>query len=143
VAVLIAGFSGCGTAPAPIPIVPDAATGRRAIEAMMATWEEEHPTGILEPTSPRIQVVDTYRKPGQKPVGFKILSESADSRVRTFSVRLALVEPEESPVVRFLIVGIDPILIFRQEDYDQLMHWEHRMEPESEKGALAPAPLSK
>ena len=106
----------------------------------MATWKEGHPTGIVEPTSPRVQVVDTHRKPGQKLVGFEILSDSADSRVRTFSVRLTLIEPEERPVVRFLVVGIDPILVFRQEDYELLMHWEHQMDPEPEKGATAPAP---
>lgn len=133
--LLITVFSGCEPAPLPIPVVPDQARGRQAIEAMMATWREGHPTGILEPTSPRIQVVDTHRKPGQKLAGFEILSDSADSRVRTFSVRLALIEPEESPVIRFLVVGIDPVLIFRQEDYELLMHWEHRMEPETEKEA--------
>ena len=85
-------------------------------------------------------MVNTHRKPGQKLVGFEILSDSADSRVRTFGVRLAMVEPEERPVVRFLVVGIDPILVFRQEDYELLMHWEHRMDPQAEKGATAPAP---
>ena len=143
VVFVMAGFSGCEATPAPIPIVPDEAKGRQAIEALMATWKEGHPTGSVEPTSPRIQVVDTHRKPGQKPAGFEILSQSADSRVRTFSVRLDLIEPEERPVVRFLVVGIDPILVFRQEDYELLMHWEHQMEPEPEKRAALPAPPSK
>ena len=120
--------------PEPISIVPDPARGRQAIEAAMATWKAGQPTGIVEPTSPRVQVVDTHRKPGQRLVGFEILAESADARVRTFSVRLPLAEPEERPVVRFLVVGIDPVLVFRQEDYELLMHWEHRMDPEPERG---------
>jgi hypothetical protein len=143
VVFVIAGFSGCEATPAPIPIVPDEAKGRQAIEALMATWKEGHPTGSVEPTSPRIQVVDTHRKPGQRLVGFEILSQSADSRVRTFSVRLVLIKPEERPIVRFLVVGIDPILVFRQEDYELLMHWEHQMDPETEKGAGPPAPPAK
>ena len=143
-AVLVAtGCSGCEPPPEPIPIVPDAVKGRQAIEALMETWREGHPTGIIEPTSPRVQVVDTHRKPGQRLAGFEILSDSADSRVRTFGVRLSLLEPEERPVVRFLVVGIDPILVFRQEDYELLMHWEHQMDPEPEKGAGPPAPPSK
>jgi hypothetical protein len=139
VAFVLAGLSGCETPPAPIPIVPDEAKGRQAVEAMMATWKEGHQTGILESTSPRVQVVDTHRKPGQKLAGFEILSQSADSRVRTFSVRLALLEPEERPIVRFLVVGIDPVLIFRQEDYELLMHWEHKMDPSPEEKAALPA----
>jgi hypothetical protein len=142
--VLIASvISGCEPPPEPIPIVPDTAKGRQAIEALMATWKDGHPTGIIEPTTPRVQVVDTHRKPGQKLAGFEILSDSADSRVRTFSVRVSLLEPEERPVVRFLVVGIDPILVFRQEDYELLMHWEHQMDPEPDKAAASPPPPAK
>ena len=126
----------------PLPIVPDPARGRQAIEAVMSTWKAGHPTGILESTSPRVQVIDTHRKPGQTLVSFEVLSDSADSRVRTFSVRLELSDSEDRPVVRYLVVGIDPVLVFRQEDYDLLMHWEHRMDPEPEKGAVPPAPPS-
>jgi hypothetical protein len=143
-AVLVAtGCMGCEAPAEPIPIVPDPARGRQAIEALMETWKAGHSTGIIEPTTPRVQVVDTHRKPGQKLVGFEILSDSADSRVRTFSVRLNMLQPEERPVVRFLVVGIDPILVFRQEDYELLMHWEHQMDPEPEKEADLPAPPAK
>ena len=94
----------------------------------MAAWKAGHPAGVVEPTSPRIQVVDTHRKPGQKLDGYEILAESADGRVRSFTVRLSMIDPEERPVARFLAVGIDPVLIFRQEDFDLLMHWEHKMD---------------
>ena len=30
-----------------------------------------------------------------------------------------------------MIVGIDPLWIFRHEDYDLLLHWEHQMPTES------------
>jgi hypothetical protein len=142
-ALVATGCAGCEAPAEPIPIVPDPARGRQAIEALMETWKQGHPTGIVEPTTPRVQVVDTHRKPGQKLTSFEILSDSADSRVRSFSVRLTLLEPEERPVVRFLVVGIDPILVFRQEDYELLMHWEHQMDPDPEKGAGLPAPPAK
>jgi hypothetical protein len=135
---------GCDPPPEPASIVPDPTKGRQAIEAALGAWKAGHPTGIIEPTSPRVQVVDTRRKPGQELIGFEILSESADSRVRTFNVRLALSGQEERPIVRFLVVGIDPVLIFRQEDYELLMHWEHPMDPKPEEaGALAAPPSSR
>jgi hypothetical protein len=140
-ALVAAGLFGCESSPGPIPIVPDTARGRQAIEAAMATWKAGHPTGIVEPTSPRVQMVDTHRKPGQALLDYEILSDSADPRVRTFSLRLRLSDSEERPVVRFLVVGIDPILVFRQEDYELLMHWEHRMDTELEKTTTPPAPL--
>jgi hypothetical protein len=109
----------------------------------MVAWKAGHPTGIVEPTDPRVQVVDTHRKPGQRLDGFEVLAESADSRFRSFSIRLRLAEPEERPVVRFLVVGIDPVLVFRQEDHDLLMHWEHRMNAESDPAEGPPIAPSK
>jgi hypothetical protein len=128
--VLALGMNGCSKLPDRPPIVPDSAQGRRAIAAAMASWKAGHPAGGVEPTSPRVQVGDTHRKPGQRLEGYEILGESADSSARTFTIRLALVEPEERPIVRFLVVGIDPILVFREEDYEMLIHWEHRMDSE-------------
>lgn len=95
----------------------------------MAAWRSGRPAGVVEPGLPRIQIVDTHRKPGQRLTGFEILAESVDDRYRSYTIRLTLVEPEERPPARFLAVGIDPVLVFRQEDYDLLMHWEHRMDP--------------
>jgi hypothetical protein len=30
-----------------------------------------------------------------------------------------------------VVIGIDPLWVFRHEDYDLLLHWEHPMEPVS------------
>ncbi len=136
--MIAVGMIGCSAPPPPVGIVPDSSTGRRALEVAMEGWKAGRPTGVVEPTIPGVQVVDTHRRPGQALEGFEILGESPDERARTFTVRLRLSSPEERPVVRFLVVGIDPILVFRQEDYELLMHWEHRMEPEPEEGATSP-----
>ena len=137
------GLLGCSTSPEPISIVPDSAKGRQAVEAAMATWKAGHAAGVVEPTSPRVLVIDTHRKPGQRLDGFEVLGESADSRGRTFQVRLALNGPDERPVVGFLVVGIDPVNVFRAEDYELLMHWEHRMDPEPGQAGAAPVPLAR
>ncbi len=141
--LILSALFGCESPSEPVSIVPDSARGREAIDATISTWKSGHQTGIIEPTSPRVQVVDNHRRPGQKVVGYEILGDSADSRVRTFTVRIKLSEPDESPIVRFLVVGIDPILVFRQEDYDMMMHWEHKMEPEPENKGPTPGPPSK
>jgi len=138
VALVAAALLGCEPDPGPTPIVPDSTRGRQAIDVAMAAWKARHPPGIVEPTSPRVQVVDSHRKPGQHLLDYEILSDSADVRVRTFRLRLTLSDSEDRPVVRFLIVGIDPILVFRQEDYELLMHWEHRMDPEPERPEARP-----
>jgi hypothetical protein len=109
----------------------------------MAAWAAGSPAGMLDATAPRVQVVDSFRKPEQKLEGFEILAETASPRARTFSLRLRLADPDERPVVRYLVVGIDPVLVFRQEDYELLTHFEHKMDPEPRQAGEAPPPAAK
>ena len=44
-------------------------------------------------------------------------------------MKLKLSNPTAEKRERYVIVGIDPLWIFRQEDYDLLLHWEHQMPP--------------
>ncbi len=97
----------------------------------MRGWMQGHPTGRLESASPGVQVIDAHRVPGQVLRDYEILAETVSPRARTFSLRLNLSSPDERPIVRFLVVGIDPVLVFREEDHDLMMHWEHKMDPES------------
>jgi hypothetical protein len=137
--VLLLGLIGCGSRPAP-QIVPDSAQGRKVIGAAMAAWAAGRPAGMLDTTGPRVQVIDSFRKPGQTLEGFEILAETASPRARTFSLRLRLAEPDERPLVRYLVVGIDPVLVFRQEDYELLTHFEHKMDPEPRQASDARPP---
>ncbi|MDG3003189.1 hypothetical protein [Paludisphaera mucosa] len=130
-------LAGCESRPIPTVLVPDAAGARLAVERAMEFWKEGRPTGVVEATRPRIQVVDSSRKPGQTVASYRMLAESASPRERTFSLKVSLHHPDEEAVVRFLVMGADPILIFRQEDYDLMMHWEHKMDPD---GDDAPSP---
>jgi hypothetical protein len=140
--VLVLGLIGCGRRPT-AQIVPDSAPARKVLEAAMAAWAAGRPAGMLETKAPRVQVVDSFRKPNQRLEGFEILAETASPRARTFSLRLRLVEPNERPLVRYLVVGIDPILIFRQEDYELLTHFEHKMDPEPPQVGEAPTAAAK
>ncbi|WP_165230757.1 hypothetical protein [Aquisphaera insulae] len=82
-------------------------------------------------------MVDSNREAEQRLVEYQILAQTSSSRNRTLSVRVRLENPAEESIVRFLVMGADPILVFRQEDYDLMMHWEHKMDPEAEE----PVPL--
>ncbi len=123
--------------PTQLNLVPDSTTAQWAVERALEFWKEGRPTGAVEPTEPRIQVVDSNREAEQRLVEYQILAQTSSSRNRTLSVRVRLENPAEESIVRFLVMGADPILVFRQEDYDLMMHWEHKMDPEAEE----PVPL--
>jgi hypothetical protein len=78
-------------------------------------------------TSPAVHVTDTFRKPGEKLIDYRILGEVPSERKRCLAVELRF-EPERAERTRFLVVGIDPLWVFRQEDAENLAHWEHNME---------------
>lgn len=68
--------------------------------------------------------VDQRRQPGQPLRAFSILNESRGEGFRRFQVKLSLAEPEETRVVAYCVFGIDPVWVYRSEDFDLIMHWE-------------------
>lgn len=104
--------------------VPPAEPARQALEAALRSWQRGQPPGKLEDTSPTIQLVDNCRKEGQTLRGFTILGEAPGEGPRCFAVRLQLENPDEEQRTRFVVFGIDPLWVYRYEDYEMMIHWE-------------------
>jgi hypothetical protein len=107
--------------------VPSVSQAEGALRDVFESWKKDVPPGIIPGTSPAVHVTDTYRKPGEKLVDYRILGEVPSERKRCIAVELRY-EPERAERVRFLVVGIDPLWVFREEDGQNLAHWEHNME---------------
>jgi hypothetical protein len=130
--------AGCTKAPQSNErFVPNDGAARPALKAALEAWRQEKPTGRLAETSPPVQVVDTHRKPGQRLVEYQILGQSAQENARYYTVRLTLDAPPESQLARYLVFGIDPLWVFRFEDYEMISHWEHHMEEGKSDGSPA------
>jgi hypothetical protein len=106
--------------------VPNSIVARDALETALSAWQNGEPPGEIR-GSPSVQVVDTHRSSNRALRTFEILGEVGSDCGRCFSVRLALDNPSEEQTVRFVIVGINPLWVFREEDYMMLSHWEHPM----------------
>jgi hypothetical protein len=109
--------------------VPKAQLAGAAIASVLDAWRAGRPDDAALGTNPAIHLVDKHRKEGQRLKSYEILGEVATENARGFAVRLKLENPDESPVVRFLVLGIDPLWVFRQEDYELIAHWMHKMDP--------------
>ena len=122
--------------------VPNAAQAEEALAQVMAAWKEGQRAGplTLESTQVTIQVADSRRKPGQRLVEYELLGEVSGEGPRTFVVRLKLDNPSEEVSVRYYLVGIDPLWVFRQEDYDAAAHWDACEDPSTTAGQ--PQPLA-
>jgi len=120
--------AGCGGRSSdPAQFIPAQATARTALTAALNAWKQGKPTGAVPGTSPSVQVVDETRPHGQKLVGFEILGEIPGDGPRTFTVSLETDNPVGRRTARYVVVGRDPLWVFRQEDFDKMAHWEMDM----------------
>ncbi|HEV3022649.1 MAG TPA: hypothetical protein VGX76_09275 [Pirellulales bacterium] len=126
--------AGCGTSQAGSErYVPSEPTARRALDAALTAWKAGEPAGPIRLADPplNLEVDDANRRPNQRLVDFEILGEVAAEGPRSFAVRLLLDSPREELQVRYYLVGIDPLWVMRQEDYDLVVHWDHAMPAEA------------
>jgi hypothetical protein len=125
-------FPALGCQPKPVEgyerFIPEPAIARKTLAAMLDEWRDGR-----EPAT--INVVDKHRVPGQRLVRHEILGEVATDGARGFAVRLTLENPDEEPVVRYFVIGVEPIWVFRQEDFELISHWMHPMEGPATKPA--------
>jgi hypothetical protein len=122
--------SGCGTHRA-ARYVPDETVARQALTAALSAWKEEGGTSLRLEDDTVVEVVDRYRRPGQVLSEFNILGEVAGDGGRWFEVELHLANPAQTEQVRYIVVGIEPLWVFRQSDYEMLGHWDHPMPAKS------------
>lgn len=120
---LIAG--GCGRKTP--DYTPSLETAMDAVRLGLDRWKAGEPPGEVSGTRPLIHVTDGGRKPGQTLQSYQILGETRGVSGRTIAVTLHLDNPPEELKARYIVLGIDPLLVFRQEDFDLLMHWDHHM----------------
>lgn len=132
---------GCGGGRDEDDYTPSEAMSRAAIELALRAWQDARPERDLSLEANGalacVEFIDKHRQPAQRLESYQILGETASRNGRAFVVRLSLREPDEELKVRYLVVGIDPLWVFRQEDYDMLSHWDHAMPSEDDPSAPA------
>ena len=135
VVVLVA--TGCEHQRSESEFIPANDECRVALTAALDAWKAGQPAGPVAGTVPLIHVTDSSRISGQTLKSWEILGEVPGNAQRCYAVRLVLENPIEERRERFVLVGIDPMWIFRHEDYDLLRHWEHQMPKESGPDAVS------
>jgi hypothetical protein len=125
---------GGGCAPEPAvatkQFVPSSEGARAALAAVLEDWHAGLAPRHIDRLDVGVEVIDKQRKEGQELADFEILGEVPGEGGRCFAVRLVLRDPDAEFKARFVVVGINPLWVFRQEDYDLLNHWEHAMPDE-------------
>jgi hypothetical protein len=113
-------LAGCSPGGKVEDFTPPADNARKALEAALNHWQAGNKPGTVPGTSPTVEVLDSKWKAGQKITAYEVLGEEpAGPGPRTFKVRLTVANgpPLE---VRYVVVGIDPLWVYRDEDYKKV-----------------------
>ncbi|MDR3634433.1 MAG: hypothetical protein P4L84_11560 [Isosphaeraceae bacterium] len=113
--------------------VPAPEAARAAVTLTMDGWRKGLTPDETVGQHPEVHVVDKHRRPEQHLANYEILGEVAAENARGFAVRVTFDGSDEPQVVRYLIVGTDPMWVFRQEDYEMISHWMHKMDEPSDR----------
>jgi hypothetical protein len=128
--LVLAGAAGCGdqkSKQAGDNLIPPPEVAQQAVEDVLTAWQKGQPPGKVESASlpVSVYVIDSHRRPGQKLRSFNVLGEATRSGQRWFVVRLNLENPTEEKRIRYFVAGIDPLWVFREEDYTMMAHYDH------------------
>jgi hypothetical protein len=97
--------------------IPSDDKARQALESALNAWQDGKKPGPVEGASQPIQAVDSRWQAGQQLRSYEILNEEKSEGPRVFSVRLTLQRPAAQQTVRYLVVGKDPLWVYREDDY--------------------------
>ena len=117
VGLVLCALSGCGTNRSQLDILPNEAKARVALEQALAAWKNGQKCGLIQDVSPKIQVMDAVWQAGDKLTAFEILQAEDKPGPRWFAVKLTLESSAEPQQVRYAVLGLDPLWVYREEDY--------------------------
>ncbi len=111
---------GCSRADrAELDILPNGDKARDALDRALTAWKNGDKMGNVNTGSYSIQVADKVWMTGKKLAAFEIVGTEDKPGPRWFRVRLTVAgaQPQQ---VRYAVFGMEPMQVFREEDYEQL-----------------------
>ncbi len=108
-------MAGCGTGRS--ESLPPDQVARAALEAALKMWRDGGSPGPVPGSDPKIEVHDTPWRQGDRLSSYEILGENISASEMRFTVRLTLTKPDRVQEVQYYVLGRDPVMVFRGEDY--------------------------
>jgi hypothetical protein len=100
---------------------------RTALECALAAWDRGGIATLALDESTTVAVIDKDRRTDQKLTGYRILGQVSIEGGRWFEVELQYDQSAKTEHAYYCVIGINPLWVFRQADYEQLAHWDHPM----------------
>jgi hypothetical protein len=109
--------AGC-TARKASDFIPKEAQSRQTLTTALTAWKNGEKWEKIPAGRSSIEVLDNKWRAGQQLADFQILeAEPAGQGPQWFTVKLIMKKPVGELKVRYVVVGIDPLWVYREEDY--------------------------
>ena len=99
--------------------IPSQSTARGALEAALKAWKSGAAHGTVKSFQVPVDTFDARWQAGKALERFDILREEPSEGPKTFVVKMKLADDKEEQEVTYLVLGKDPLLVFRKEDYNK------------------------
>jgi len=103
----------------------DDQAARTALDTALTAWSRGSKPGVLPGSEPPVVVHDTPWSQGQHLASYEILGEESAAAEKRFTVRLSLSKPERTEDVQYHVLGVSPLMVFRDQDYLRNINMEN------------------
>jgi hypothetical protein len=117
--------AGCGIEGKSGAPMPTGTEARQALEKALDTWKAGKSPASIADQAPKIDVVDYQWKAGDVLESYSIVAEKQGEGNKTFGVKLTLKKPPGSKDVEYMILGKDPVRIYRDEDFTRMLNMDN------------------
>ncbi len=127
--VLLSCLAGCGQGNA--RFTPSTDVARTSLEAALTAWRDGKPCGPVE-GKPPVHAVDSVWQAGARMESFQIgEEEDLGDGTKQFVVKLTMKEAKASREsdVRYVVHGLEPVYVFREDDYKRALNMDNNPEP--------------
>jgi predicted small lipoprotein YifL len=125
-AIALISVAGCGGGPA---VVPPAEAARKSIEAGLQAWATGSKPGQISGAPVTTHFVDSVWGSGRKLVAFSVTEAESTGSDRRFLARLTLARPDAVDEVHYVVIGADPIWVYRADDYERMLNMDNNPAP--------------
>ena len=115
-------LAGCGGGSAPLASTNAA---RQALRTSLDAWKAGKPASSLAAEKPSIEAVDFEWKAGKVLTDYALGDEAPGQGTQTLSATLTLKGEPAARNVRYMVLGLDPVRIYRDEDFRRAMNMDN------------------
>ena len=97
--------------------IPSEERARQALESALNAWQDGKEPGAIDGAPMPVQAVDSQWRAGKKLVSYEIVNQEPGEGPPVFTVNLTMQGNNKPLVVRYYVLGKDPLWVYREDDY--------------------------